>query len=77
MCLTPMTCAVGLLQAAGRPVHRTAFTRGAADGSVLFNPFDFQLKNVANTGVIHWGGKLLALYEVSIVGMMVVCVASC
>eukprot|EP00878_Enallax_costatus_P035826 GHUV01040057.1.p1 GENE.GHUV01040057.1~~GHUV01040057.1.p1 ORF type:complete len:367 (+),score=91.51 GHUV01040057.1:124-1101(+) len=50
-------------QAAGRPVHRTAFTRGAADGGMLFNPFDFQLKNVANTGVLHWGGKLLALYE--------------
>jgi hypothetical protein len=46
-------------------VHRTAFTRGAADGSLLFNPFDMQLKNVANTGVLHWGGKLLALYEVS------------
>jgi hypothetical protein len=51
-------------QAAGRPVHRTAFTRGAADGSLLFNPFDLKMKNVANTGVLHWGGKLLALYEV-------------
>lgn len=54
-------------QAAGRPVHRTAFTRGAADGSLLFNPFDFTLKNVANTGVLRWGGRLLALYEVSLV----------
>lgn len=45
-------------------MHRTAFTRGAADGSLLFNPFDFKMKNVANTGVLHWGGKLLALYEV-------------
>jgi carotenoid cleavage dioxygenase-like enzyme len=45
-------------------VHRTAFTRGAADGSLLFNPFDFTLKNVANTGVLNWGGRLLALYEV-------------
>lgn len=53
------------LQAAGRPVHRTAFTRGAADGNPLFNPFDFTLKNVANTGVLAWGGKLYALYEVS------------
>jgi hypothetical protein len=45
-------------------VHRTAFTRGAADGNPLFNPFDFTLKNVANTGVLAWGGKLYALYEV-------------
>jgi len=55
---------VVMMQAAGRPVHHTAFTRGAADGSLLFNPFDMQLKNVANTGVLHWGNKLLALYEV-------------
>lgn len=53
-----------LPQAAGQPVHRTAFTKGAADGSLLFNPFDMQMKNVANTGVLHWGDKLLALYEV-------------
>lgn len=45
-------------------MHRTAFTRGAADGSLLFNPFDMQMKNVANTGVLQWGDKLLALYEV-------------
>lgn len=25
-----------------------------------------QMKNVANTGVLHWGNKLLALYEVRI-----------
>lgn len=56
------------VQAAGRPIHRTAFTKGAADGSLLFNPFDMQMKNVANTGVIHWGNKLLALYEVRLRG---------
>lgn len=50
-------------QAAGRPLYRTAFTRGAADGNPFFNPFDFNLKNCANTGVIPWAGKLLALYE--------------
>ena len=53
-----------LLQAAGKPVYRTAFTCGSADGNPLFNPFDFQLKNCANTGVLYWGGRLLALYEV-------------
>jgi hypothetical protein len=60
----PVVALLLILQAAGRPVHRTAFTRGAADGSLLFNPFDFTLKNVANTGVLNWGGRLLALYEV-------------
>ena len=44
-------------------MHRSAFTRGAADGSPFFNPFDLNMKNVANTGVLHWGGKLLALWE--------------
>lgn len=63
LCLSVLVVVV-MLQAAGRPVHRTAFTRGAADGSLLFNPFDMQLKNVANTGVLHWGNKLLTLYEV-------------
>ena len=43
---------------------RTTFSKGAADGSRLFNPFDLTFKNVANTGVIHWGGKLFALWEV-------------
>ncbi|KIY95659.1 lignostilbene-alpha,beta-dioxygenase [Monoraphidium neglectum] len=50
-------------QAAGRPTLRTAFTRGSVDGNPFFNPFDFNLKNCANTGVLAWAGKLLALYE--------------
>jgi all-trans-8'-apo-beta-carotenal 15,15'-oxygenase len=25
--------------------------------------FDVKLKNVANTNVIHWGGRLMALWE--------------
>jgi hypothetical protein len=66
-----------LPQAAGRPVHRTAFTRGAADGSLLFNPFDFTLKNVANTGVLNWGGRLLALYEVRMLRCGVTCWLGC
>jgi carotenoid cleavage dioxygenase-like enzyme len=52
------------MQEAGRPMHRTAFTRGAADGGLLFNPFDMALKNVSNTGVLMWAGRLLSLYEV-------------
>lgn len=38
------------LQAAGRPLYRSAFTTGSADGSPFFNPFDLDMKNVANTG---------------------------
>ncbi|MBF2065302.1 MAG: carotenoid oxygenase family protein [Calothrix sp. C42_A2020_038] len=32
-------------------------------GGWLANIFDFKLKNIANTNVIYWGGKLLALWE--------------
>ena len=32
-------------------------------GGLLNNVFDLRLKNIANTGVIHWGDKLLALWE--------------
>ncbi len=34
-------------------------------GGQLANAFDFRLKNVANTNVYYWGGKLLALWEAS------------
>lgn len=32
-------------------------------GGWLANIFDFKTKNIANTNVIYWGGKLLALWE--------------
>ncbi|MBF2076537.1 MAG: carotenoid oxygenase family protein [Synechococcales cyanobacterium C42_A2020_086] len=32
-------------------------------GGWLANAFDLRLKNIANTHVIYWGGKLLALWE--------------
>lgn len=54
-----------ILQKAGRPLFRNSFTRGAVDGSINFNPFDLNFKNVANTGVLPWGGQLYALWEVS------------
>ncbi|KAG2485817.1 hypothetical protein HYH03_015527 [Edaphochlamys debaryana] len=50
-------------QDAGRPLYRNSFTRGSADGSPWFNPFDLAFKNVANTGVIRWADKLFALWE--------------
>jgi hypothetical protein len=31
-------------QAAGRPLFRNSFTRGSADGSFFFNPFDLTFK---------------------------------
>ena len=35
----------------------------ARSGGWLKNAFDTKLKNIANTQVIYWGGKLLALWE--------------
>jgi len=32
-------------------------------GGLLANAFDLRRKNIANTNVIYWGGKLLALWE--------------
>jgi all-trans-8'-apo-beta-carotenal 15,15'-oxygenase len=32
-------------------------------GGWLGNIFNFEIKNIANTNVIYWGGKLLALWE--------------
>ncbi|NEP03135.1 MAG: carotenoid oxygenase family protein [Symploca sp. SIO2E9] len=32
-------------------------------GGLLANIFDLRLKNIANTNIIYWGGKLLALWE--------------
>ncbi len=52
------------MQVAGKPLYRNAFTRGAADGSPLFNPFDLSFKNVANTSVLYWAKRLWALWEV-------------
>ncbi|KAG1669318.1 hypothetical protein FOA52_014880 [Chlamydomonas sp. UWO 241] len=49
-------------QAAGRPTQRNAFSRGSPGGG-LFNPLDFKFKNIANTGVLPWAGKLFALWE--------------
>ena len=52
-------------QAAGKMLFRGVFSVGNPSGGFFFNPFDFTVKNVANTGVVNWGNKLLALYEVS------------
>ncbi|MEM6254479.1 MAG: carotenoid oxygenase family protein [Cyanobacteria bacterium P01_D01_bin.156] len=49
-------------QAAGKPLYRGVFGT-QKPGGALANAFDFRLKNIANTNVIYWGGKLLALWE--------------
>jgi all-trans-8'-apo-beta-carotenal 15,15'-oxygenase len=49
-------------QAAGKILYRGVFGT-QKPGGWLANAFDFQLKNIANTNIIYWGGKLLALWE--------------
>ncbi len=54
-------------QQAQKLLFRGAFSVGNPSGGLPFisyNPFDLSVKGIANTGVVHWGGKLLALYEV-------------
>ena len=49
-------------QKAGKPLYRGVFGT-QKPGGLLANAFDLKLKNIANTHVIYWGGKLLALWE--------------
>jgi all-trans-8'-apo-beta-carotenal 15,15'-oxygenase len=49
-------------KAAGKILYRGVFGTQKA-GGWLANIFDFQLKNIANTNIIYWGDKLLALWE--------------
>jgi all-trans-8'-apo-beta-carotenal 15,15'-oxygenase len=49
-------------KAAGKILYRGVFGT-QKPGGFFNNAFDLKLKNIANTGVIYWGGKLLALWE--------------
>lgn len=49
-------------QKAGKILYRGVFGTQRSGGA-LFNAFDFKLKNIANTQVIYWSKKLLALWE--------------
>lgn len=49
-------------QKAGKILYRGVFGTQKA-GGWLANAFDLRRKNIANTNVIYWGGKLLALWE--------------
>lgn len=49
-------------QKAGKILHRGVFGTQKS-GGLLANIFDLKIKNIANTNIIYWGGKLLALWE--------------
>ncbi len=49
-------------QKSGKPEYRGVFGT-QKPGGWLANAFDTQLKNIANTHIIYWGNKLLALWE--------------
>lgn len=49
-------------QQAGRILYRGVFGT-QKPGGWLANAFDFSIKNIANTNVLYWGEKLLALWE--------------
>ncbi|MBD2776370.1 carotenoid oxygenase family protein [Iningainema tapete] len=49
-------------QKAGKILYRGVFGT-QKPGGWQKNAFDFNIKNIANTNVIYWGGKLLALWE--------------
>ncbi|MGB0564850.1 MAG: carotenoid oxygenase family protein [Spirulinaceae cyanobacterium] len=52
-------------QAEGKICYRGVFGTQKA-GGWLGNLFDLQLKNIANTNVIYWGDRLLALWEAAL-----------
>lgn len=47
---------------AGQPLYRGVFGT-QKPGGWWANLFDLQLKNIANTHIVYWGGKLFALWE--------------
>ncbi len=50
--------------AADKVLYRNTFGTQPSGGP-LANAFNLHLKNPANTNAVLWGGKLLALWEVS------------
>lgn len=50
-------------QRANKMLYRGAFSVGNPTGGLLYNPFDLSVKQIANTGVVRWANKILALYE--------------
>ena len=56
------TAAYTAEQKANKPLYRGVFGT-QKPGGWLANIFDLRLKNIANTNIIYWGEKLLALWE--------------
>jgi len=50
-------------QLANKMIYRGAFSVGNPAGVLFYNPFDLSVKQVANTGVMYWASRVLALYE--------------
>lgn len=50
-------------QRANKMLYRGAFSVGNPTGGFFYNPFDLSVKQVANTGIVRWANKILALYE--------------
>ena len=48
---------------AGKALYRGVFSVGNPTDSWFYNPLDIKPKNIANTGVVRWGDRLLALWE--------------
>ena len=38
---------------------------GLCAGGGFFNPFNLEIKQIANTNVLHWAGRTFALHEVT------------
>jgi all-trans-8'-apo-beta-carotenal 15,15'-oxygenase len=49
-------------QQAKKPLYRGVFG-SQKPGGWIANAFDLRLKNIANTNILYWGDKLLALWE--------------
>ncbi|MEO0827768.1 MAG: carotenoid oxygenase family protein [Cyanobacteria bacterium J06635_15] len=49
-------------QKASKPLYRGVFGT-QKPGGWLANAFDLKLKNIANTNIVYWGERLLALWE--------------
>lgn len=54
-------------------LYRGAFSAGNPGGKGFFNPFKLDVKGIANTGVVRWGGRTLALYEVGALDVLEAC----